>query len=61
MKYVYFISFSHPNGFGNIQTAERKEIKDIEHIRDIAKDILSKDRSLLQVTILYFVLLRIEK
>ena len=38
-EYTYFISYSHPRGFGNLQMTRTLPIKDIRDIQAVARGI----------------------
>jgi hypothetical protein len=37
MKYIYFVSFSHTNGFGNNEIKTSEKIDDFETLKEIQK------------------------
>lgn len=42
--YIYFVSFMHKGGFGNIEIFAKKKITSIQDIRAIEKAILDTER-----------------
>ncbi len=54
MSYRYFISYSHQNGFGNLEVQRELEIECIKDITNIAEQIEKEDKAIKQVIILNF-------
>jgi len=59
-EYVYFVSYSHSKGFGNVEVSMTGEIVDVDAVYDMAKEI-EENLSLHDVVILNFFPLRLEK
>jgi len=59
MKYVYFVSYAHSNGFGSCQITQKKEISSINEVDAIAL-LIEEDKPGINVCVLFFTLLRTE-
>ncbi|MBQ7136181.1 hypothetical protein [Campylobacter sp.] len=60
MKYEYFISYAHDNGFGYSSVTLEQKIDGCELLLEIAKKITKDGNFNSQVIILNFILLRIK-
>lgn len=61
MKYEYFVSYAHDNGFGNSSVTLEKKIDGYELLLEIAKKITKDGNFNSQVIILNFILLKDKK
>ena len=59
-KYVYFVSFSHRNGFGNCSINFSEPITEFGAIKAIEESIMERDKKARDVTVLNYKLLSIE-
>jgi len=59
-EYVYFISYSHSRGFGNVEVNMSDEMIDIDAIHSLAKEI-EESLSLKDVMIINFFPLRLQE
>lgn len=57
MKYVYFVSFSHSEGFGNIEITVGTPIDNFDKINQIQDLIMSNEEDFEEVVVMNFVLL----
>ena len=55
-EYVYFVSYAHEKGFGNVEVISLYEYTEIEHIREI-EEILKKQYGWMFSSVLHFKLL----
>lgn len=58
MKYEYFVSYTHDNGFGNSSVTLEQKIDSYELILEIAKKITKDGNFNSQIIILNFILLK---
>lgn len=58
MKYEYFVSYAHDNGFGNSNVTLEQKIDGYELLLEIAKKITKDGNFNSQVIILNFILLK---
>ena len=58
MKYEYFISYTHDNGFGNSSVILEQKIDGYELLLEIAKKITKDSNFNSQIIILNFILLK---
>lgn len=58
MKYEYFVSYAHDNGFGNSSVTLEQKIDGYELLLEIAKKITKDGNFNSQVIILNFILLK---
>ena len=58
--YNYFFSFAHRDGFGNGHLARNKPITTFDAISEIEKDLLRRNKSVEEVTVLNYQLLSVE-
>ena len=61
MKYEYFVSYAHDNGFGNTSITLEQKIDGYELLLEIAKEITKDGNFNSQVIILNFILLKDKK
>ncbi|RAZ59598.1 hypothetical protein [Campylobacter hyointestinalis] len=61
MKYEYFVSYAHDNGFGNSSITLEQKIDGYELLLEIAKKITKDGDFNSQVIILNFILLKDKK
>ena len=61
MRYEYFISYAHDNGFGNSHITLEQKIDGCELLLEIAKKITKDANFNSQVIILNFILLKVKK
>ena len=59
-KFYYFVSFAHQEGFANCCISLNNPITTFDKITDIENLLASKDRSIREITVLYYQLLRVE-
>ena len=58
MRYEYFVSYAHDNGFGNCHVILEQKIDECELLLEIAKKITKDANFNSQVVILNFILLK---
>lgn len=52
---TYFVSYSHPKGFGNAEVSLEKKLEYFNQIKDIQDKLMEDDSSLGQVVVLGFI------
>ena len=59
LRYVYFISYAHKSGFGNLEVRLFGKIRYIRAVNEI-KDFITEEMKVEEVVILNYQLLRVE-
>ena len=59
--YIYFVSFSHSNGFGNLEILRASEIITMNDIKGIERTIIELNKKLFGAVLINYKLLRIDE